>query len=118
MSQGAIPFGANSLGINVTATTGALTAVLLPSASGTEATVAQGDSLLFFNEGPNNAWIALGGSSVAATLPTSGNGARTCTPVPAGAIITYTRSPGNDLYISTITRTGTANINVLVGEGS
>lgn len=110
MSQGAIPFTASGLGINVTATTGALPAVALPAAAG--------NSMLLFNEGPNNAWIAVGSAAVLATLPTTGAGAVTCTPIPAGAIFVLTRAPATDLFISTITRTGTAVIDVNIGEGS
>ncbi len=110
MSQASIPFGAKGLGINVTATSAALTAVAIP--------VGSGSAMLLYNEGPNNAWFAVGAASVLATLPTTGVGVATCTPIPAGAIIVYTRDPVNDLYISTITRTGTAVIDLNIGEGS
>lgn len=110
MSQSAAPFTASGLGINVTATSAALTAVALPASAG--------NTILFYNEGPNNAWIALGAASVLATLPTTGAGAATCTPIPAGAIMTLSRAPATDLFISTITRTGSAVIDVNIGEGS
>jgi hypothetical protein len=110
MSNPSIPFSAKGLCINVTATSAALAAVALPTADA--------DCLLLFNEGPNNAWFAVGASTVLATVPTTGAGVNTCTPIPAGMMVVYSRSPTVDLSISTITRSGTANISVLVGEGS
>ena len=104
-----IPFNVGAPGINVTATTGALTAVALPTSAGS--------NVLIYNEGSANVWVAIGASGVAATLPTTGAGAKTCLPVPAGSIQVFTRDPANDLFISTITRASTANITVCVGDG-
>ena len=115
MSGEYTPIGAKGACINVTGTTAALTAVAMP---GPAAAAGGADSVLLFNEGPNNAWVAIGASTVLATLPTTGAGVATCTPIPAGAIMVYTRDPANDAFISTITRTGTCNISVMVGDGS
>ena len=109
MSQ-PIPFTATAKGITVAATASALSAVALPGS---------GNQVRIVNEGPNICFVALGASSVAATLPTTGAGVTTCTPVMAGEDIILTRSPLVDLYISTICRaSGTATLTVHVGEGN
>lgn len=109
------PFSATALGISVAATASALTAVALPV--GVDTTTS-GNSIRIVNEGPNVCFVALGTSAVAATLPTTGAGVTTCTPVLAGEDIILTRSPLVDRYISTICRaSGTATLTVQVGEG-
>lgn len=110
-----IPFNATSLGITVAATASALTAVALPV--GADITTA-GNSIRIVNEGPNICFIALGSSSVLATLPTTGAGVTTCVPILAGEDVILTRNPTSDRYISTICRAaGTATLTVQVGEG-
>ena len=110
MSQ-PIPFTATAKGITVAATASALSAVAVPSGAGNQ--------IRIVNEGPNICFVALGASSVAATVPTTGAGVTTCTPVMAGEDVILTRSPLVDLYISTICRaSGTATLTVHVGEGN
>ena len=109
------PFSATALGITVAATSSALTAVALPVGADT---TNSGNSIRIVNEGPNICFIALGATNVAATLPTTGTGVTTCTPVLSGSDIILTRSPLVDRYISTICRAGgTATLTVQVGEG-
>ena len=109
------PFSASSLGISVAATAAALTAVALPV--GTNVTTA-GNSIRIFNEGPNVCFVALGASTVLATLPTTGAGVTTCCPIGIGEDVILTRSPLVDRFISTICRAaGTATLTVQVGEG-
>lgn len=109
------PFSATALCITVAATSSALTAVALPV--GADVTTA-GNSIRIVNEGPNICFVALGASNVAATLPTTGVGVTTCTPILAGEDIILSRSPLVDRFISTICRAaGTATLTVQVGEG-
>lgn len=109
------PFSASALGITVAATASALTAVALPQGSDTNA----GNSIRIVNEGPNICFIALGASTVLATLPTTGAGTRTCVPVLAGEDVILSRTPNTDVYISTICRAaGTATLTVQIGEGA
>lgn len=104
-------FSARAPGISVSATAAALSAVALPLGSG--------NSIRIVNEGPNHVFIALGASSVAATLPTTGAGTNTCTCVLAGSDVTLRREPSTDGYISTICRAaGTATLSVYIGEGA
>lgn len=108
------PFAATSLGITVAATASALTAVALPTGTDTKAA---GNSVRIVNEGPNICFIALGASTVLATLPTA-TGVTTCVPVLPSTDIVLSRAPGTDLFISTICRAaGTSTLTVQVGEG-
>lgn len=105
------PFGASSPAITVPSTAAALVAVPLPNS--------QGNSVRIVNEGPNIVFIALGGSSVLATIPTTGSGVNTCTPVMVNEDLILTRNPYADFYISTICRAaGTATLTVACGDGS
>lgn len=105
------PFSAASPGITVAATASALTAVALPTGSGNKVRIV--------NEGPNICFVALGGASVAATLPTTGAGVTTCDAVLAGEDIILSRSTLAHTFISTICRaSGTATLSVYVGEGN
>ena len=109
------PFSATALGITVAATSSALTAVALPV--GVDV-LTGGSSVRVVNEGPNICFIALGASNVAATLPTTGAGVTTCTPVLPGTDVVLTRSPLVDRFISTICRASqTATLTVRVGRG-
>lgn len=105
------PFTATCNGKSVAGTDSSLTAVVLPTGAGNQVRVV--------NEGPNVCFFALGAAGVTATLPTTGNGVKTCVAVLAGEDIILTRSPLVDLYISTICRSGgTATLSVYVGEGA
>lgn len=107
-------FSVDAPTINVTGTSTALSAVAMPGVTG------YGDSVQFYNEGPNVVFVALGPTvaSTTATLPT-GTPARTCMPIAAGAIVIYTRDTNNHLFISTICRAaGTAVLNVSVADGN
>ena len=105
------PFSATCNGKTVAATSSALTAVALPTGAGNQ--------IRIVNEGPSVCFIALGASSVLATLPTSGVGVTTCVAVLSGEDVILTRSPLVDLFISTICRAaGTATLSVYVGEGA
>ena len=68
------------------------------------------------NEGPNHAYLSIGPGTQTATLP-SGAAAATCTPVLAGSDITLSIPSTAVQNLSAITRTGTATLNVQVGEG-
>lgn len=109
------PFSATALGITVAATSSALTAVALPVGADV---LGSGNSIRIVNEGPNICFIAMGTSAVLATLPATGAGVTTCTPVLSGEDIILTRTPLVDRFISTICRaSGTATLTVHVGEG-
>jgi hypothetical protein len=106
------PFTANAPGIQLTATTTASASVALPFLQG-----APGDTLRIVNEGPNNAYIAVGRGAQTATVP-GANQATTCTPVLAGSDVSFQISAAeSDLQISAITATGTAVLDVQVGTG-
>lgn len=105
-----ILFSARAPGITVAATAAALTAVELPQGTG--------NAIRIVNEGPNVVFVALGASDVAATLPTTGVGARTCTAILASSSVVLRRDPQKDTHISTICRaTGTGTLSVYLGEG-
>ena len=104
-------FGCSSAGITVPATATALVAVALPTS--------QGSAVRIVNEGSSIVFVALGLSSVLATLPTTGTGAVTCTPILVGEDVIFARNPYTDTFISTICRAaGTATLTVQCGEGS
>ena len=104
------PFSCSSPAITVAATAAALTAVALP--------LSKGNVTRIVNEGPNIVFIALGALAVLATLPTTGNGTGTSTPVLVGEDVVFSRNPDVELYISTICRAaGTATLTVQCGEG-
>lgn len=105
-----ILFSDRAPGITVAATAAALSAVALP--------LSDGNSIRIVNEGPNIVFVALGASDVAATLPTTGAGARTCTPVLSGSDVVLRRDPMVDKFISTICRAaGTATLTVHIDVG-
>ena len=109
------PFSATALTKTVAATASALTAVILPQGTDTRA----GKNIRIVNEGPNICFVALGASTVLATLPTTGAGVTTCIPVLPGEDVILARNPTVDLYISTICRAaGTATLTVSTGEGN
>ncbi len=106
-----LPFPCTANTKTVAATAVTLTAVALPTGAGNQ--------IRLVNEGPNIAFVALGASTVTATLPTTGAGVTTCTPVLAGEDVVLTRSPLVDTFISTICRaSGTATLTVSIGDGA
>jgi len=109
MSQAQNLFSAQSKTILVAATTTASTSVAMPAA---------GNTVRLVNEGPNNVYVAIGATAQTATLPAAGAGTATCTPVLVGGDITLSIAADSAQQISAITRTGTASLNIQVGEGS
>ena len=103
-------FSAKSPGISVAATDAALSAVALPAGSG--------NTIRVVNESADIAFIAIGSSAVAATLPTTGAGTITSAAVQPLREIYMRRDPTSDTHISTICRsTKTATLSVYVGDG-
>lgn len=103
-------FSATAPGITVAATDAALTAVALPAGTG--------NSIRIINESADIAFVALGASTVAATLPTTGAGVRTCTPCLPGEETILRRDPATHTHISTIcrsTKSATLTVHVDVG---
>jgi len=92
--------------ISVTAT--ASTSTRLPG---------QGNSIRIVNEGPNVAFVSIGEGTQTATLPNA-TATATSTPILSGSDITLS-IPNDAVYnISAICRaTGTATLDVQVGEG-
>lgn len=105
--MGPQPFTAQSNTINVAATTTASTSQPLPGL---------GNAIRIVNEGPNIAYVAIGASAQTATLPST-TAAATCTALLAGSDNTFTIPNVAGLQISAICRTGTATLDVQVGEG-
>ena len=102
-------FNVAAKGISLAATATAGSGVEIPGS---------GTTLRVVNEGPSIAFIAVGGPGVSAVLPTTGVGSPACTPVPAGADITFSREAGQ-AYISAICRAGgTATLIVQSGTGA
>lgn len=102
-----IPLNADAPCIQVAATTAASAAVNLPST---------GNTVRILNEGPNTAYVAISSTAALATVP-GANAARTCTPVGAGEDVSFTIPATTQMSISAITATGTATLDVQVGEG-
>ena len=102
-----LPFNCTSLTQPVSVTTTASASVALPG---------KGNSLRVVNEGPNHCFISIGAGTQTATLPNVTPTA-TSTPVLAGEDLIL-GIPSDQIYnISAITRTGTATLDVQVGEG-
>lgn len=102
-----IPFGAQAPGYSIAVTTTASSSQALPSI---------GNTVRLVNEGPNHAYVAIGTGPQTATVPAAG-AAATCMEVMAGTDITLTIPSSALQNISAITKTGTAMLNVYVGEG-
>ena len=103
------PIRCSSVGTTVAATATVLTAVEIPG---------DGSVLRVVNEGPNIVFIAVGGPTVAATLPGAYPGVVTCTAVLAGSDVVFSRDTTTETYISTICRAAsTATLTVMTGEG-
>jgi hypothetical protein len=78
-----------------------------------------GSTVRIVNEGPNHAYVSIGPGTQTATLP-SPSAQTTCTPVLAGTDSTFTipnTIPGSALSFSAICITGTATLDIQVGEG-
>lgn len=103
-----IPFSAQSKTLPISVTSSASTSTALPG---------QGDTLRVVNEGPNVAFISVGAGSQTATLPNATPTATSTTILP-GEDCSFT-IPNDAVYnISAICRaTGTATLDVSVGEG-
>lgn len=101
------PFTAQSLGVRLAATTVASASAALPNS---------GNSIRIVNEGPNHAYVSIGTAAQVATVPT-GTAAATCCVVLAGADVTLGIASSSILNISAITPTGTASLDIYVGEG-
>jgi len=102
------PFTAQAKGIRVACTTSASSSVALPCA---------GNVVRIFNGGTVPAYVSIGTGTQTATVPTTGAGAATCTVIPAGWAVTLSIPNDSAQNISGITGSGTANLDVYVGEG-
>lgn len=103
-----IPFSCQSKTLPISVTATASTSTALPGA---------GNTVRIVNEGPNVAFISIGTGSQTATLPNATSTA-TSTPVLAGTDITLSISNAATYNISAICRaSGTATLDVQVGEG-
>ena len=103
-----ILFNATAPAVTAPSTAVASSALALPAGGG--------NSIRVTNEGPNILFLALGDSSVAATLPTTGAGTRTSTPIPVG--ISILRRDPKDTHFSVINRAaGTSVATIQIGEG-
>jgi len=101
-------FSGQSLTRVIAATTTASASVQLP---------AIGNSLRIANEGAAAVYISVGTGAQVATVPST-TAAATCSPVLAGQDVVFSIPADSRLNISVIAATGTANVNVSVGEGS
>ena len=108
MAQTQTLFSAQALTTPISVTSTASTSAALPN---------NGNSVRVVNEGPNHAFISIGVGAQTATLPNATQTA-TSTPVLAGEDVVLSIPASGSLQISAITRTGTATLDVQVGEGS
>ena len=102
------PFTVNALCFRINATTTASAFQALPS---------RGETIRIVNEGPNTAYIYVGLGAIVATVPT-GTPASTCTPVLANSDVTFSLADVAGQQISAITGTGTAVLDIQVGNGT
>lgn len=101
-------FNAKNPTIAISVTDSASTAVSIPAGK---------NIIRVVNNGSNECFIAVGGSSVAATVPT-GTAAVTATPVLSGADAVFSITPNVDTYISAICNTSeTTTLYVSAGQG-
>lgn len=102
-------FSATSKTLPISVTSTASTSVALPGA---------GNTIRIVNEGPNHVFISIGSSTQTATLPNATPTA-TSTPVLAGTDVVFGIPSTSTFNISAICRSsGTATIDVQVGEGA
>lgn len=107
MYQGS--FTAQSACRNLAVTTTASASITLPGT---------GSVIRIVNEGPNHAYVSIGATTQTATVPTT-TATFTSTPILAGTDSTFTLPDGNGsrLQLSAICGTGTATLDIQVGEG-
>ena len=104
-----LPFSATSLTLPIAVTATASASTALPG---------KGCSIRIINEGPNIAFVSIGAGAQTATLPNATPTA-TSTPVLAGTDITLSIPNDATYNISAICRaSGTATLDIQVGEGS
>lgn len=101
------PFPCRSLTLPVSVTTTASTSAALPCA---------GSVLRLVNEGAVMCFVSVGSGTQTATLPNATFTA-TSTPVLPGSDIVLSIDPTAVLNISAITRSSTATLHAVVGEG-
>lgn len=103
-----LPFSATSLTKPITVTSTASSSTALPGL---------GNSVRIVNEGPNVAFVSIGSGSQTATLPNATPTA-TSTPVLSGSDVILSIPNDATYNISAICRaSGTATLDVQVGEG-
>jgi P pilus assembly chaperone PapD len=107
MYQGS--FTAQAACRNLAVTTTASASITLPGT---------GSVIRIVNEGPNHAYLSIGSGAQVATVPTT-TATFTSTPILAGTDSTFTLPDGNGarLQLSAICGTGTATLDIQVGEG-
>jgi P pilus assembly chaperone PapD len=107
MYQGS--FTAQAACRNLAVTTTASASITLPGT---------GSVVRIVNEGPNHAYVAIGINTQTATVPTT-TPTFTSTPILAGTDSTFTIPDGNGvkMQLSAICGTGTATLDIQVGEG-
>ncbi len=103
------PANAKTLPISVTDSSGSSSDAALPNT---------GNYIRLVNEGPNTCFVSIGVGSQTAALPNSTPTA-TSTPVLAGEDVILGIPPTANLHIAAICRaSGTATLDVQVGEGA
>lgn len=103
------PFNAQAKTLQIAVTSTASTSKALP---------ALGNVIRIVNEGPNTAYISIGTGAQTATVPSTTTAVATSTPVMSGEDCTFS-IPAEQQNISAIcSGSGTATINVQVGEGA
>ncbi len=109
MSQTQSLFSAQAQTTRVSLTTVSSAAVLLPF---------KGNSIRIVNEGPNTCYVALATTAAlaVAVTPTSTPSAN-ATAVLSGTDVTMSIDASQQLYFAGITATGTAVLDIQVGEG-
>lgn len=75
-----------------------------------------GSVVRIVNEGPSTAYVSIGTGTQVATVPTATPLVTSC-PVLAGTDVTFSINISPNLQISAITATGTAVLDIQVGEG-
>lgn len=91
--------------------------ILVTASTNSAATLLAVQSLqvMLYNAGTVTVYVAFGASTVAATVPT-GTASANSIPIPAGAIMVFTRAVGQD-YIACITASSTAVLTATAGAG-
>lgn len=100
-------FGATAPAVSLATTAAASAAAVLP--------LGGGNSIRITNEGPNILFLALGSSTVVATLPIATE-TRTCTPIPIGSFI-LRRDPKHTHFSAINRAAGTSVATIQISEG-